>query len=353
MGEMKVFALNLPQFHRIPENDEWWGEGFTEWTNVKKATPLYKGHKQPLIPLNNYYYDLSKPETIVWQHKLADKYGLSGFVYYHYWFNGKLLLQKPVEQLRKIPEAKLKYALCWANEPWTRAWDGKNREIIQPQVFGGKEDWENHIRYLFNFFADDRYHRIDGHPVLYVYSPKNIPEFDNMIDFWNKWLRGKRESDLYLIEFLSTFNPRPFSDCSKAVFEFEPLFSSHYMVPVYIQARRALAKLTKTLDILDYDMLWNKILKKNEDYNGRMIVRSAFTNFDNSPRKGRSALITRGATAEKFGQYLHKLIHSTRSGYGDLTLINAWNEWGEGAILEPTEQDGNKWLEAVRLARSK
>lgn len=347
---MEIYALNLPQFHRIPENDEWWGEGFTEWVNVKRAKPLYRGHRQPLVPLNNNYYDLSNPETIIQQHNLGIRYGLSGFVYYHYWFNGKLLLQKPIELLRELPEARLHYSLCWANEPWTRAWDGKNREIIQPQTFGGTSDWINHIEYLATYFSDERYQRINGKPVLYIYSAKNIPNCNEMIECWNKWLQKHGYSGIYLIEFLSTFNPVPACEYSDAVFEFEPLYSSHYKIPILKRAKRAISKTLKCLDVIDYDCVWNAILSKSKEYPQRTIIRSGFTNFDNSPRKGGRAFITRGASPEKFEQYLKKLLESNRPGYCDVLLINAWNEWGEGAILEPTEQDGFKWLEAVNRA---
>lgn len=344
---MEYYALNLPQFHQIPENDEWWGDGFTEWVNVRRAKPLYKGHVQPLAPYGGNYYDLSKPESIIWQHELGKKYGLSGFVYYHYWFNGKLLLQKPLELLRNLPSATLRYSLCWANEPWTRAWDGKNREIIQPQTFGGQSDWDQHIEYLSGFFSDDRYQRINGHPVLYIYSTSRIPNCNQMIEYWNRWLKSRGEKELYLIEFLSTFNPQPSCALSQAVFEFEPLYSSHYEISKIKRAKRAYAKLTKQLDIIDYDYLWMKILNKTTTYNERGIVRSGFTNFDNSPRKGKRAFITKGSSPDKFETYLGKLADSRREGYMDLMVLNAWNEWGEGAILEPSDKDGYRWLEAL------
>lgn len=349
-NEMKILAINLPAFHRIPENDEWWGEGFTEWDNVRKGVPLYEGHKQPLVPLDGNYYDLTDPKAIVGQHELAKKYGVDGFVYYHYWFNGKMLLQKPVEMLLDLPQADREFCLCWANEPWTRAWDGKNREILMPQTFGGEEDWENHIDYLSRFFQDGRYIRIDGRPVLFVYSPNKIPQFDDMVAFWNTWLEKRGIAPIYLIEYLSSFNPTPSSMLSSAVMEFEPLYSAHYQISKAKQAERLLHKKTKTTDFLDYDYLWQRLLAKDKSYGDKEIVRSCFTNFDNSPRKGKAGFITRGASAEKFGKYFGQLLRTHRENESELVTINAWNEWGEGAILEPTEQDGYEWLEALDAA---
>lgn len=348
--EMKILAINLPAFHRIPENDEWWGEGFTEWDNVRKGVPLYEGHKQPLVPLNNNYYDLTDPKAIIGQHELAKKYGVDGFVYYHYWFNGKMLLQKPLEMLLDLPQADRKFCLCWANEPWTRAWDGKNREILMPQTFGGEEDWEHHIDYLSRFFQDGRYIKIDGQPVLFVYSPNKIPQFDDMVAFWNSWLENRGMEPIYLIEYLSSFNPTPSSALSSAVMEFEPLYSAHYQISKAKQAERLLHKKTKTTDFLDYDYLWQRLLAKDKSYGDKAIVRSCFTNFDNSPRKGKAGFITRGASAEKFGKYFGELLCTHRENESELVTINAWNEWGEGAILEPTEQDGYAWLEALSEA---
>ena len=350
---MKIFAINLPQFHRIPENDEWWGDGFTEWTNVRAARPLYEGHEQPLVPLGENYYDLSQKSSIIAQHLLAEEYGIDGFVYYHYWFNGHLLLEKPVEMLLNIPEASREFCLCWANESWTRAWDGKNKEIILEQTFGGMEDWQAHIEYLVDFFNDARYLKIDGMPVLFVYSPNRIPQFDQMIKMWNRYLREKGMKNLYIIEYLSSFNPAPSSEMSKAVMEFEPLYSAHYQISLFRKGVRFLCKKMGKTDILDYDYLWERLLKRNRRYEGKRVVRSCFTNFDNSPRKGKKAFITKGATFNKFANYFYELLATERSNQSELVVINAWNEWGEGAILEPTEKDGFGWLCAVKNAKDR
>ena len=150
---LKVIAFYLPQFHSIPENDQWWGQGFTEWTNVKKALPLFEGHNQPRIPLNKNYYDLMDDEVKISQAKLAKKYGIFGFCYYHYWFkNGEKLLEKPAEQMLQNKDVDLPFCFSWANENWSRNWDGGNQEIIKEQDYGDKSDWEKHFQYFLPFF---------------------------------------------------------------------------------------------------------------------------------------------------------------------------------------------------------
>ena len=170
----KILAFVLPQFHTIPENDEWWGEGFTEWTNVRKAQPLFPGHLQPRVPANGRYYNLLDPATMDWQAQLAKTHGLDGFCYYHYWFNGKRLLDKPLDLLLERGKPDFPFCLAWANEPWTRAWAGGDREVLMPQEYGGESDWRRHFDCLLRFFRDPRYIRVDGKPMLLLYRTNSI-----------------------------------------------------------------------------------------------------------------------------------------------------------------------------------
>ena len=209
---MRILALHLPQFHEVTENNEWWGQGFTEWTNVKRAKPLFRGHRQPTHPLNGNYYDLSEPGSLVWQATTARDHCVDGFIFFHYWYTGKLLLEKPVELWRSTPEADLGYALCWANHAWTRAWDGKNHQVLQAQTYGGRDDWENHIQYLLSFFKDPRYILKDNKPVLFLYNPSDIPCVDEMIDYWQQRLIGEGFAGLYVVEYISSKN-----NCLEAV----------------------------------------------------------------------------------------------------------------------------------------
>ena len=172
---MKIIAFYLPQFHRVPENDKWWGEGFTEWTNTSRAKPLFVGHRQPRIPQNENYYDLLNPEVQEWQANLARKFGIFGFCYYHYWFNGKRLLEKPLETVLSTGKPDFPFCLSWANEPWTKTWEGNDKEVLMAQTYGDEADWLEHINYLLKCFKDDRYIKVDGCPQFLIYRPGSIP----------------------------------------------------------------------------------------------------------------------------------------------------------------------------------
>ena len=182
---MRIIAFYLPQFHNIPENDEWWGDGFTEWVNVKKAEPIYEGHEQPRVPLDGNYYNLLDDDVKIWQAELAKKYGIYGFCYYHYWFNGKLLLEKPMEQMLENKKVDLPFCVCWANEPWTRAWVGEKKVLIG-QEYGTEKEWKEHFDYMLPFFRDDRYIKEDNRPLYVIYRPEIIPCLQEMLALWDK-----------------------------------------------------------------------------------------------------------------------------------------------------------------------
>lgn len=346
---MKILAYNLPAFHRIPENDEWWGEGFTEWDNVRSGKPLYEGHVQPMVPYEENYYDLSKKEDVVRQAELAQEYGLGGFVYYHYWFNGKLLLEKPVEIYRDSKEVKLDYCLCWANEQWARTWDGKDGQILMPQTFGGKDDWESHLQYFLTFFQDERYIKRNNSPMLFVYSACRIPHFDEMMEYWNERIKTYGFDDIYLVEFISTVNPIAASQYSKGVTEFEPMYSNRFGISAFNKLYRIACKKLKMTEYLSYDRIWESLLKKDQTYGNREIIQSAFTQWDNTPRKGKAGLVLKGGAPEKFENYIRLLANNHRKDASEeYIVINAWNEWGEGPVLEPSEQYGFKYLEGLQ-----
>lgn len=349
---MKVLALHLPQYHSIPENDEWWGKGFTDWDNVKKAKPLFKGHLQPKIPLDNNYYDMLNPETMLFQSELADKYSVYGFIYYHYWFNGKLLLEKPCELLLKHPEIKNHFCFCWANETWARTWDGHETSILIKQEYSGQMDWERHIAYLLPFFRDERYIKVGNKPMMCFYSCCRIDHFNEMISYWDSVLKENGFAGLHVVEFINSFNKGDQDIYSNAVVEFEPLCTSKYYISPGRKLLRYISKKFSLIDFLSYDYVWQKLIKKKKDY-GKPIYRSCFVDFDNSARKGKKALVMRGSSPEKFEYYLKQLIRDTHRSYDDeFLIINAWNEWAEGAMLEPTEQYGYGYLKAVQSAMS-
>lgn len=346
---MKVLAYNLPAFHRIPENDEWWGEGFTEWDNTRKGKPLFKGHVQPMTPINGYFYDLSKKEDVINQAILAKKYGLYGFVYYHYWFTGHKLFEKPVEIFRDSENIDFHYCLCWANETWTRTWDGKPGQVLLEQTFGDKKDWENHLQYFLRFFTDKRYILRNNSPMLFVYSARNIPCIDEMVAYWNNRIKEYGFDSIYLVELINTPNPDPSCKFSNAVTEFEPMYTDRYRISPLIKLYRGFCKKLKITEYLNYDYVWKKILSREKTYEGRENILGAYTSWDNTPRKGKSGLIHKGASPEKFERYFRKMLKDKRAGVSkEFCVINAWNEWGEGPVLEPSEQYKYRYLEGLQ-----
>ena len=197
---VRTIALYLPQFHEIPENNEWWGHGFTEWVNVKKAVPLFEGHQQPRIPLDNNYYDLSDVNVMRWQTELAKKYGIYGFCFYHYWFNGKKLLEKPVDNYLEAKDIDFPFCICWANEHWTNKWATENDRVLIEQKYGGREQWKEHFDYLLPFFKDSRYIYQDGKPLFVLYRPELVTRRREMLEYWNQLALENGKTSTYTAE---------------------------------------------------------------------------------------------------------------------------------------------------------
>lgn len=354
--DAKIIAFHLPQFHAIPENDEWWGKGFTEWVNVKKAQPLYLGHNQPRVPQNNDYYNMLDEAVFCRQFAQAREYGVHGFCYYHYWFNGKLLLEKPLEKMLKM-EDKLPYFFCWANEPWARTWDGKANEVLMPQYYGGEKEWEEHFQYLLPFFADPFYMKKDGKPILVLYRTNDIPDCEAMITYLNKRCKENGFEGLYLIEEKNSFQQEQHCSNANAILNFEPMCTlSNYRTfcgKVIDKVRKHLfnRKMDNQMLVYSYDAVWKRILaRKTVSTSGRKEYRGAFVDWDNTPRKGKKGLVCLGANPHKFAGYMKKLVQLVRKEGSEFIFINAWNEWGEGTYLEPDETNGFAFLEAIRDA---
>ena len=358
---MKIISFYLPQFHTFPENDRWWGKGFTEWTSVKSAKSLYRGHIQPRIPLNHNYYDLTDPETVRWQSALAKKYGIYGFCYYHYWFDGKMLMNKPMELMLQDQNIDLPFCICWANENWTKEWAKKSKEVLIAQTYGNKEDWKDHFYYLLPFLKDHRYIRIDEKPVIVIYRPELIPTLQEMLEFWQEMAVKAELPGLTFMYQQSAFKHE--TDKGGKLFdyaiEYQPNLVKHqqqYTLPIMIK---------KTLNLLferfnikhvrmsclgyGYDDAWKRILKwKPRD---QKMLPGAFVNWDNTPRYKAKGSFYTGVTPEKFCMYLKSQIEHAKITYKkDFIFMFAWNEWGEGGYLEPDEQNGYAMLEAVRKA---
>lgn len=354
LKETKVLAINLPAFHQVPENDEWWGEGFTEWDNVKSGKKLFKHHYQPREP-HMGYYDLSKKEDIENQMRTAAEYGVHGFIYYHYWFgNGRMIFEKPLEIIKNEIDFDFNYCFCWANETWITTWHGLPSRTLLEQKYDGKADWEKHLEYLMPFFKDNRYIKVDNKPMMYIYKPNEIPDYDQMVDFFDAELKKNGFDGIYFVEYIYTKNKDLSSDKSSAVMEFEPLYTTFFDISKFNLAKRFICKKLKIVDYQNYKKLWKYKLKRTRRYNGKNIQKSCFVDWDNSSRKGKDSMIVKGATADLFKKYLHELVKQDRADCdNEFLVINAWNEWSEGAYLEPDKKFKYGYLEAIKSLTQK
>lgn len=363
---MKTLAFYLPQFHAIPENDEWWGKGFTEWVNVKKAKPSFPGHNQPEVPTQGYY-NLLDPQVMRNQAQMAKKYGIDGFCYYHYWFQGKLLLEKPLENMLKDETVDIPFCFCWANENWTRTWDGLEKHVLISQNYD--ENWnemKQHFDYLLPFFKDERYIKHEGKPIIIIYKPFLIQNIEEQIACWNALAQEVGFPGLYWgFQYPESFEYSHIKEAFDFGIEFEPLYSSWessylkagktrsnkikyglthptYLLNVMIRKLPGLPK------FMSYRQTWHAIL--NRKYEQKHMP-GAFPAWDNTPRRGRSATVWYGASPKLFSKYLSRHVARVKKEWkAEYLFINAWNEWAEGAHLEPDEHNGYAYLEAVKKA---
>lgn len=357
MSNPKIIALYLPQFHAIPENDAWWGKGFTDWTNVRKAKPLFDGHRQPRVPFGNNYYDLSKDETLKMQASLAESYGVYGFCFYHYWFNGKLLLEKPAEMLLANKSINMRFCFSWANEPWARTWDGRANQVLMPQSYGDESDWRQHFDYLLPFFNDERYIKVDGKPMFVIYKTRSIPCAKEMMELWIEWAEQSGLPGIHFVETLrdGTIDNRnlPFS----AKMEFEPA-RTDYQIPFlelnYRRVRRRIIGLINNLFhthfMLNTPWTFERIASRALlSYSPAGTYGGAFIGWDNTARKNLASTIILPPTKDEFKEYLRKVMKKTIEAYHtDFVFVNAWNEWAEGTYLEPDTDNGYAYLEAIK-----
>ena len=362
----KLIAFYLPQFHAIPENDAWWGENFSDWVNVRNARPLFPGHAQPRVPHPDLgYYDPRETSVLAKQAGIAAAHGLHGFCFYHYWFNGKRLLETPLKTFLHSGELAIRFCLCWANEPWTRAWDGRERDVLMPQCYGGRNEWEEHFAYLLPFLRDCRAIQVDGKPVFLIYRVGHIPNIGEMIRCWRELALASGLEGLHIIGMLTPFTRiTDFeNDCVDAACEFYPTYAYRtagldwlrggFRMGLHLRALKRWTPFARDAVItVDYQYIWNRILAMPKVF--PIQYRGAFVNWDNSPRKGRKAVIMRGGSPTTYRIGLETQIarayHDTSQE--PLLFVNAWNEWAEGAYLEPDISHGYQYLEATRDALS-
>lgn len=345
----RAIAFHLPQFHPIPENDEWWGKGFTEWTNVAKTTPRFEGHYQPHLPADLGFYDLRLPQVRAAQAQLAAEYGIYGFCYYHYWFHGRRLLERPVDEIWKSGEPDFPFCLCWANENWTRQWDGHNNEILIEQRYSAADDLA-HIRSLIPLFHDPRYIRVMDRPVFALYRASVLPEPQRTTELWRREAERAGLKGLFLVRVEGhdqTGDPRKMGfDCAV---DFHPRFS-------FLSASRIFRRKwwhRRMLRTAEPEYSDNYI-SDYADYASAALaapmpvypwIPCVCPGWDNSPRRRKGAFILTNSTPESYGRWLREVVYRRKAGMQaeeeglispqSLVFINGWNEWAEGNHLEP------------------
>ncbi len=368
---MKIISFYLPQYHPIPENDAWWGKGFTEWVSVARARPRFKGHHQPQIPADLGFYDLRLEETRIAQAELAAEHGISAFCYYHYWFNGKMLLDRPFNEVLKSGKPDFPFCLCWANENWTRSWDGMHQDILMAQDYNARDRIE-HIHWLCNAFKDSRYIKVNNRPLFLIYRTDNIPDLPERIRDWRKIVREHGFDDIYLCSVRSNFDQMDeravIAAGFDAIVEFQPYykdlpgrslsvflklaFTNSYNKIISGLGLQSYLPLMNENNIYSYKKLADKAMAKPHP-DGYKKFPCVTPSWDNSARK-RRANIVQNDDPLQFGEWL--LNAFTRSEkYGEdekIVFINAWNEWAEGCHLEPDVKNGRKFLSAIKDART-
>ena len=348
---MKKYAFYLPQFHEIEENNKWWGEGFTEWTNIKKARKFYEWQTLDK-PLNNNYYNLLDRETVEWQTSLMHEYKIDGFIYYHYWFEGKLLMEKPAENLLEWKDINQDFFFCWANHSFTRG--GYNqKEVLLEQKYGKKDDWENHFHCLLQFFRDSRYVKENNKPLFMIFK-SDFAEMKEMIRYFDQKCKEAGFNGICLIEsYHGDKYPQDtniFKDKDTYKYVREPafeVFAYKYKIRYSFKWLRY-----RVLTALNKRGLWNKPvvydgnellrIKMDMEPSGCNIIHGLCFSWDNTSRHGEKGYIITPITKETFINYLNTIKEDK------YLIINAWNEWCEGMILEPTEANKYKYLEWIK-----
>lgn len=346
----RAIAFYLPQYHPIPENDEWWGKGFTEWTNTAKAKPLFPGHYQPHIPADLGFYDLRVPETRAAQAEMAHSYGIEGFCYYHYWFAGKRLLEKPFNEVLNSGTPDFPFCLCWANETWSGKWYGCPDSTLIKQTYPGKEDEKKHFYSILPAFSDKRYLTVDGKPIFVVYKPHLLPAPVNFVDHWRSLAEKNGLPGLYMIgSGDERQDPETYGFDALVLHKgFQAKTTSlslKLLNKLKILQRRVCGYPT---EIYDYSKaLSNLSIPEAVQEN---IHPSVVPNWDNTPRCGLRGVVLHGSTPELFGLLLRNTLAHIRHKAFDhrILFIKSWNEWAEGNYLEPDLRYGKAYLEALK-----
>lgn len=352
--DIKVLSYYLPQFHPTPENDLWHGKGFTEWTKVRATNPLFEGHYQQHFPHPDIgYYHLDSPDVLIQQADMMKKAGVYGQIFYHYWFSGKLILEYPAQLLLAHPEIDMPYCFCWANENWTRRWDGNDREILLGQTYSAR-DAIDFIRYLIPFFKDPRYIKVEGRPMLQVYRPSSMPNSQEYVEIWNLECLKEGIQPPYMVAVLTRGATDPLDFGMDAGVERVLHDWTGGVAPELNETLKSKSYWPMNGSALSYDDVADFYMSQTEEKHFSYF-RSIVPIWDNTARYGSDAYVIHGSTPERFQKWMESSI-----GYTNATLpkdrrfliVNAWNEWAEGAHLEPDTRYGYSYLNSIGRALS-
>ncbi len=353
---VEAIAFYLPQFHPTPENDEWWGSGFTDWRNVANAQARFRGHHQPHVPAELGHYDPRDADVREWQAHLARTHGISAFCYFHYWFEGRRLLGQPLDEMLTSHRPDFPFCLCWANENWTRVWDGLSDQVLVSQGYSESDD-RRHMRWLVDVFRDDRYVRVDGKPLFLVYRARSLPAPSTTARIWREEARRLGVGEIFLarVESFHDEHEDPEEIGFDAAVEFQPDMTN---LPRPLRRGRGWGALRRlgvsspafaANKIFDYaDLAQTALARPQPSY---LRFPCVTPSWDNSPRRSERAWIVKGSTPELYEQWLRESVRRAPEQH-PLVFVNAWNEWAEGNHLEPCERWGRAYLEATRRALS-
>lgn len=359
----KIICFYLPQFHETEDNNKWWGKGYTEWSAVKKNKPFFRKHQQPRVPLDNNYYDLSEEtaDTLKWQAKLAKEHGIYGFCIYHYWFAGKKELEKPVEILLNHPEIDINYTLCWDSATWKRTWyaDKYEQEVLVEQKYGDESIWKMHFMDLLPYFKDDRYIKIDNKPVFHIYHASIIPCLLEMREYWDALAKEHGFNGIYLVlGDVEYRNDSKMTRSADAYYNFEPTHafyeSRNRWYGIYTVGKAGIIKrinkwFNKEIlpDKRDAKGIYHIIEKLDRNPEKKTYL-GLFADYDDTPRRQLKGTVYVNNDISYFKECLSKQLQESNNKNNEFLYINAWNEWGESAYLEPDEKNGYLYLETIK-----
>lgn len=351
----RAIAFYLPQFHPIPENDEWWGPGFTEWTNTAKARPLFRGHEQPHLPADLGFYDLRVAETREAQARLAKQHGVEAFCYWHYWFAGRRILERPFNEVLASGRPDHKFCLGWANQTWTGAWHGAHNRILIEQTYPGPTDDEAHFQCVLPAFQDPRYVRVDGKPLFYIFRPEQLPDQKGFARRWRQMAKAAGLPGLYIVAEISDLLGRGPAGQPPEAYGFD--------AGVYIRlpadtSRAETFKMRLRRKLLRWPEAYpyaRRPLPRPRGYERENIHPCVYPNWDNTPRSVRRGLVLRGSTPEAFRTHVQAAVESLlpRPSEERLLFIKSWNEWAEGNYLEPDLEHGDGFLSILHQELSR